>query len=56
VRIFKDLKLVEQLGSGIPRILKHYDKKSFYISDNFIRLTFNYEMSEENVGENLNTN
>jgi ATP-dependent DNA helicase RecG len=47
MRIFKDLKLVEQLGSGIPRILKHYDKKSFYISDNFIRLTFNYEMSEK---------
>lgn len=40
MRIFKDLELVEQLGSGIPRILEHYGKESFSFSDNFLRMTF----------------
>lgn len=38
MRIFKDLDLVEQLGSGIPRILKAYAKECFQFSDNFLRL------------------
>lgn len=29
MRVFKDLDLVEQLGSGIPRILQFYKKESF---------------------------
>ena len=40
MRIFKDLELVEQLGSGIPRIVEHYGKESFGFSDNFLRMTF----------------
>ncbi|MDT0687342.1 ATP-binding protein [Salegentibacter sp. F188] len=40
MRIFKDLELVEQLGSGIPRILEHYGKENFIFSDNFLRMTF----------------
>jgi len=40
MRIFKDLELVEHLGSGIPRILEHYGKESFKFSDNFLRMTF----------------
>ena len=40
MRIFKDLELVAQLGSGIPRILEHYGKESFGFSDNFLRMTF----------------
>ena len=40
MRIFKDVELVEQLGSGIPRILEHYGKESFSFSDNFLRMTF----------------
>lgn len=39
MRIFKDLDLVEQLGSGIPRILKAYAKDCFQFSENFLRLT-----------------
>ena len=32
--------LVEQLGSGVPRILK-YDKKNYFLfPENFIRMTF----------------
>ena len=35
MRVFKDLDLVEQLGSGIPRILESYDKDCFKFSENF---------------------
>jgi len=40
MRIYKDLDLVEQLGSGVPRILEHYGKDCFKLSDNFLRMTF----------------
>jgi len=40
MRIFKDLELVEQLGSGIPRILQYYGQQCFEFSDNFTRVTF----------------
>ncbi|NDV44985.1 Fic family protein [Flagellimonas sediminis] len=40
MRIFKDLDLVEQLGSGIPRILQSYGKECFLFSDNFLRMVF----------------
>lgn len=40
MRIFKDLELVEQLGSGIPRILQYYGKECFEFSENFIRISF----------------
>lgn len=39
MRIFKDLDLVEQLGSGIPRILQAYAQDSFHFSENFLRVT-----------------
>ena len=39
MRIFKDLDLVEQLGSGIPRILQYYKREHFHFSDNFLRVT-----------------
>ena len=38
MRIFKDLDLVEQLGSGIPRILQFYEKDVFQFSENFLRI------------------
>jgi predicted HTH transcriptional regulator len=40
MRIFRDLELVEQLGSGIPRILHAYGKESFRFMDNFMRISF----------------
>lgn len=39
MRIFKDLDLVEQLGSGIPRILQAYKEDCFQFSENFLRIT-----------------
>ena len=40
MRVFKDLDIVEYLGSGMPRILKAYPKESFMFTANFIRTTF----------------
>ncbi|HQI46658.1 MAG TPA: putative DNA binding domain-containing protein, partial [Bacteroidales bacterium] len=40
MRVFKDLELVEQLGTGIQRILQYYGKACFKISPNFIRIVF----------------
>ena len=40
MRIYKDLNLVEHLGSGVPRILESYSKDCFKFSANFLRMTF----------------
>jgi predicted HTH transcriptional regulator len=42
MRVFKDVGLVEQLGSGMCRILKVYDKSVFEILPNFIKITFKF--------------
>ena len=39
MRIYRDVELVESLGSGIPRILKAYGEDCFKFTDNFIRIT-----------------
>ena len=49
MRIFKDMELVEQLGSGVPRILQFYGKDCFKFSDNFIRMSFPMEQVTEKV-------
>lgn len=46
MRVFKDLELVEQLGTGIIRILKSYSKDVYEFSDNFIRVNFKFKSSE----------
>lgn len=40
MRIYRDVELVESLGSGIPRILRAYGEECFKFTDNFIRITF----------------
>lgn len=40
MRIYRDVELVESLGSGIPRILQAYGEDCFKFTDNFIRITF----------------
>lgn len=40
MRIYRDVELVESLGSGIPRILRAYGEDFFTFTDNFIRITF----------------
>lgn len=46
MRVFKDIEMVEQLGTGIIRILKTYDKDVYEFSDNFIRVNFKYRTAE----------
>ncbi len=40
MRVFKDLELVEYLGSGMPRILKAYPRSAYVFSSHFIRTAF----------------
>lgn len=47
MRVFKDIGLVEQLGSGMSRILKMYDKSIFKISEHFIKVEFPFSMPKE---------
>ena len=51
MRIFKDIEMVEHLGSGIPRILKAYSEKCFQFTDNFLRMTF---PNKWNIAEEAN--
>ena len=39
MRVFKDLNMVEQMGSGITRILKSYSKTAYKFMSNFVRIT-----------------
>ena len=39
IDIYRDVELVETLGSGIPRILRAYGEDCFKFTDNFIRIT-----------------
>jgi len=47
MRVFKDVGLVEQLGSGMSRILRFYDKNIFAISDHFIKVVFPFSSFAE---------
>lgn len=49
MRVFKDVGLVEQLGSGMSRILKAYDKSIFYISEHFIKVAFPLSLPKSNL-------
>ena len=53
MRIFKDLDLVEHLGSGIPRILEAYSTDCFRFTENFLRMTFPnaWDLSEDDDNE-----
>ena len=46
---FKDVGLVEQLGSGMSRILKEYDRSIFHISEHFIKVEFPFSLPEDNI-------
>lgn len=47
MRVFKDVGLVEQLGSGMSRILKVYDKSIFNISEHFIKVEFPFSVPKD---------
>ncbi|MFH1949961.1 MAG: ATP-binding protein [Pseudomonadota bacterium] len=52
MRIYKDLELVEHLGSGLNRILEIYDKDSFVIKQNYMKNIFYKNENPLNEGVN----
>lgn len=58
MRVFKDLEMVEQLGTGVHRILKHYEQDCFKFTENFTRVTFPTEKNDlrEELGVELTDN
>lgn len=60
MRVFKDVGLVEQLGSGMSRILRYYDKSIFEISEHFIKVIFPFFILDEEknitIGDNNGDN
>ena len=53
MRVFKDIEFVEQIGSGMNKILKVYDKSIFSLEENFTVVTFMFDDSsvEEPVAD-----
>ena len=43
IRVFKDVDLIENIGSGVLRILDTYDKSCFKFMEHFLRVSFNYK-------------
>ena len=54
MRIYRDLDIVESLGSGIPRILRAYGEDCFHFTDNFIRITFPVSVQIDHVSATEN--
>ena len=57
MRIFRDVELVESLGTGLQRVLKVYGRDCFIFMDHFIRVVIPYAWlpNEENNRENTDT-
>jgi predicted HTH transcriptional regulator len=53
IRVFKDVKLVEHIGPGIPRILKKYDRSIFNFTTNFLRVIFPLPVSVVERNEHI---
>lgn len=53
MRVFKDLDLVEQLGTGIIRILRVYDKDVYEFTPNFIRVNFKFNEYNSLIDNNI---
>lgn len=56
MKVFRDLDLVEQMGTGIIRILESYDKSSFEFFPNFIRVSFPFNKNQFNEPKKQNLN
>lgn len=46
MRVFRDLELVEHLGTGIRKILKKYDKSIYHFFPHFIRVSIKYNKNK----------
>ncbi|MBR1404548.1 MAG: winged helix-turn-helix transcriptional regulator [Treponema sp.] len=52
MRVFHDLELVEQLGSGMTRIMRVYKNDIFTFTSNFMKTTFFFD-EEQKLGDGL---
>ena len=43
IRVFKNVDLIENIGSGVLRILDAYDKSCFKFMEHFLRVSFKYK-------------
>lgn len=50
MRVFRDLDIVEHLGSGVPRIVAVYGKAAFEIRDSFVRIIFPFAEPQREAG------
>ena len=56
MRIFKDLDMVEHLGSGIPRILEYYPRSIYHFTSNFVRLILPYSEGFDQTSDQAKVN
>ena len=59
MKVFRDLKLVEHMGTGIIRILEKYDPSVFSFSNNFIKVSlpfFSPDKTEDTTSNSLSAN
>ena len=49
MRVFRDVDLVESLGTGLQRVLKVYNEESFVFMDNFMRVVIPYAWLPSNT-------
>ena len=54
IRVFKDVDLIENIGSGVLRILDAYDKSCFKFMEHFLRVTFKYRENPFEYQEETN--
>ena len=54
IRVFKDIDLIENIGSGILRILKAYEKECFIFMDHFLRVSFRYRENPFKYDQEIN--
>jgi predicted HTH transcriptional regulator len=54
MRVFRDLEFVEQIGSGMSRILKAYDRSIFELTPSFTVVTFPFEGSFILLNDKIN--
>lgn len=52
MRVFRDVEMVESLGSGMPRVLQSYGKECFQFMNHFIRIVIPFTV-HENVVEDV---
>lgn len=52
MRVFRDLNLVEHLGTGIRKILKKYDKSIYHFFPPFIRVSIKYNENKFEYEDN----